>query len=166
MKGWGRYNGILSNQMKFCQQIFYLSNSLFTSERDRLQVLKSALWRVSFLGTVPKGLIKENGEIGDLRKNQNNPDHITVQISKNTEKCPGYRKILAVTHTRNCPVGWGSRIHRLLLWRGVRPPKRMSWLRYLTIWWGSSNAGALGNAEYHFIAITSRSTLVRIGSTW
>ena len=29
MKGWGRYNGILTDQMKFCQQTFYLSKSLF-----------------------------------------------------------------------------------------------------------------------------------------
>ena len=30
----------------------------------------------------------------------------------------------------------------------------------------NSNAGALGNAEYPFIAIASRSTLVQSGSTW
>ena len=35
----------------------------------------------------------------------------------------------------------------------------MSCLWHETIWWGgSSNAGALGNAEYSFIAITPRST--------
>ena len=27
--------------------------------------------------------------------------------------------------TNNCPVGWGCRIHRELLCRGVRPHKRM-----------------------------------------
>ena len=26
----------------------------------------------------------------------------------------------------SCPVGWGCRIHRLLLCRGVRPPQRVS----------------------------------------
>ena len=31
-------------------------------------------------------------------------------------------------------------------------------------WWGSSNAGALGNAEYPFIVITPRSTLAQGGS--
>ena len=31
---------------------------------------------------------------------------------------------------------------------------------------GSSNAGALGNAEYPFIAIAHRSTLIQSGSTW
>ena len=30
-----------------------------------------------------------------------------------------------------CPVGWGCRIHRLLLCRGVKPPQRVSW--YMTI---------------------------------
>ena len=33
-------------------------------------------------------------------------------------------------------------------------------------WWGSSDAGALGNADYPFIAIAPRSTLARSGSTW
>ena len=33
-------------------------------------------------------------------------------------------------------------------------------------WWGSSNAGGLGNAKYTLIAITSRSTLIRSCSTW
>ena len=33
-------------------------------------------------------------------------------------------------------------------------------------WWGSSNAGALWNAEYPFIAIAPRSTLARSDSTW
>ena len=28
---------------------------------------------------------------------------------------------------QHCPVGWGCRIHRLLLCRGVRPPLRVSW---------------------------------------
>ena len=59
-----------------------------------------------------------------------------------------------------CPVSWDCRIHRLLLCGGVRHPQRVSW------WWGSSNAGALGNAEYPFIAIALRSTLPRSGSTW
>ena len=35
------------------------------------------------------------------------------------------------------------------------------------IWWlGSSNGGALGNAEHPFIPIAPKSTLVRIGSNW
>ena len=33
-------------------------------------------------------------------------------------------------------------------------------------WWGSSVAGALGNAEHPFIAIAPKSTLTRRGSTW
>ena len=31
-------------------------------------------------------------------------------------------KSLSKTSINNCPVGWGCRIHRLLLCRGVRPP--------------------------------------------
>ena len=65
-------------------------------------------------------------------------------------------------------VGWGCRTHRLLLCRGVRtPPQQVSWIWHETIWWWrSSNAGALGNAEYPFVAIAPRSTLARRGSTW
>ena len=41
------------------------------------------------------------------------------------------------------------------------------WLLCNTIWWwGSSNAGALGNVEYPFIGIAPRSTLTQSGSTW
>ena len=47
------------------------------------------------------------------------------------------------------------------IWMSVQ----VIWLR--TIWWlPSSNAGALGNAEYPFIAIAPRSTLAQNGSTW
>ena len=34
------------------------------------------------------------------------------------------------------------------------------------LWWGSSDAGALGIAEYLIIAIALRPTLARAGSTW
>ena len=33
-------------------------------------------------------------------------------------------------------------------------------------WWGSSNAGALGNAEYPFIAFVLKSNLGRSDSSW
>ena len=66
-----------------------------------------------------------------------------------------------------CPVGWGCRMPRLFLCKGVRHPQRVSCIWYKTIWWwGSSNAGALGNVDYPFIAIVPRSTLTRNGSTW
>ena len=46
----------------------------------------------------------------------------------------------------------------------IEPYNRIS---TLTIrWWGFSNAEALGNVEYLFIAITPRSTLSLRGSTW
>ena len=58
------------------------------------------------------------------------------------------------------PVGRGCKIHRLHLRKRVRPhTKRVSWIWHETIWWwGSSNAGALGNAEYFFIGIAPWST--------
>ena len=66
-----------------------------------------------------------------------------------------------------CPAGWDCRIYRLHLCRGVRPPERVSWIWHITVWWwGSSDAGALGTAEYPFNAIAPGSTLARSGSTW
>ena len=51
--------------------------------------------------------------------------------------------------------------------RGTRFPQRVSWIWHLTVWWwGSCDGGALGNAEYSFIAIAPRSTLPRSSSTW
>ena len=45
-----------------------------------------------------------------------------------------------------------------------RPTSVLIW--HQTIWWwSSSNAGAFGNVEYHFIAITPRSTLALSGRT-
>ena len=63
-----------------------------------------------------------------------------------------------------CPIGWGCRIHRLHLCREVKlPPQKVSWIWHQTIWrWGSSNAGALRNAEHPFIAIAPRSILARM----
>ena len=67
----------------------------------------------------------------------------------------------------NCSIGWNCRIYQLHLYGRVRPSNRVSYIWHLTIWrWCSSNAGALGNAEYPFIAIASRSTMTRSGSTW
>ena len=69
----------------------------------------------------------------------------------------------------HCPVGWGSRIHRLHLCRGVRlsPPNECPGYDtkrsdgeapvMLEFW---------GNAENHFIAIAPWSTLARNGSTY
>ena len=53
--------------------------------------------------------------------------------------------------TVSCPVGLCCRILRLHLFRGVRLPQWVFSIWYQTIW--SSNAGALENAEYPFIAI-------------
>ena len=56
----------------------------------------------------------------------------------------------------------GCRICRLSLSREVR--LLSSTEDTILHWWWSSSPGALGNAEYPFIAITPRSFLIRIGS--
>ena len=49
---------------------------------------------------------------------------------------------------------------------GVRLPQWVFWIWHISIWWwGSSNAGALGNMYYTFIAIFPKSTLAQSGST-
>ena len=51
------------------------------------------------------------------------------------------------THAYICPVDWGCRIY--LLCRGVRLRSTSVLIWHWTIWWwGSSHAGALGNAVY------------------
>ena len=67
----------------------------------------------------------------------------------------------------NCPGGCGCRIHRHHLSRAESPPPQpVSKIWHYTIWWwGSSNAGVLGNAKY-FIAIAPSSTLAWSCNTW
>ena len=64
-------------------------------------------------------------------------------------------------YTRSYQTGLvcrGCRIHRLFFRRWVRVPQVVSRIWHKKIWWwGSINAGALENAEYHFI--TQRSNL-------
>ena len=48
---------------------------------------------------------------------------------------------------------------------GKTPPQQVSWIWHETSR-VSSNCGALGNAEYPFIAIAPRSTLAWSSSTW
>ena len=57
--------------------------------------------------------------------------------------------------------GWGCRIHWLHLSRGVRLLQQVYWIWHW--WWGSSNAGALRNVKYFFIAFTPR---LQSGSEW
>ena len=65
------------------------------------------------------------------------------------------------------PVGWVCRIRRLHLCRGANPCPMSLLIWCKTIWWwGSSNAGVLGNTKYPFIVIAPRSTLALSGSTW
>ena len=65
------------------------------------------------------------------------------------------------------PVGQGCKMYRLHLWSGVSLPQRVFWIWHKTIWWwGSSNAGALENADYPFVAIAPRFILARSGINW
>ena len=65
-----------------------------------------------------------------------------------------------------CPVGRGCKIHRLRLCTGVRSPTSDQDMTLNNLMGGPSNAGAIENAEYPFVAMTSRSTLARSGSTF
>ena len=77
------------------------------------------------------------------------------------------RLIYVNNQVTKSPAGWGCRIHWLLLCKRIDLHQCVSWIWHETIWWyGSNNAGALGNAEYSFIAIDPWSTLARSGSTW
>ena len=95
--------------------------------------INSVIWIVSSLPLSPVPL-----EIFQVLGNHSKPDnyncfHINFYV-------PGYF---------SCTDGWDYRMHRLHLCRGIRLLQRVSWIRHKTIWWwGSSNAGALGNAEY------------------
>ena len=46
----------------------------------------------------------------------------TARISISTLSVFDCLRLWGPLHNLNCPVGWGCRIHRLLLCRGVRPP--------------------------------------------
>ena len=83
-------------------------------------------------------------------------------------KQPSLRSYLYLNTRSVWSVSWSWRIHWLRLCKEVEPPTQWeSWIWHKTIWWwGSSNAGALGNVEHLFIAIAPRSTLARNGSTW
>ena len=61
-----------------------------------------------------------------------------------------------------CEVGWDSRIHRLHLWKGVKPCSECPGFETKQPWWGSSNAGAWGNVEYPFTSIAPKFFLARL----
>ena len=80
-----------------------------------------------------------------------------------SRKIYNYSKYKAGAHCIHGPVDWGCRIHWLHLCRWVRLPKKCP--GYDTKL-SDGDAGALGNVEYPFIAITPRSTLAWSDSTW
>ena len=58
------------------------------------------------------------------------------------------------------PSYWGGEIHKLHLYRWVRPSKqRVSCIRHLAVWWAGFSPGSLRNA------IAPRPTLTRSGSS-
>ena len=61
-------------------------------------------------------------ELGKKRMSEYHLNCCIVENGKNMEKGLGDLRRLGVTQTPVCPVGWGCRIYRLLLCRGVRPP--------------------------------------------
>ena len=69
---------------------------------------------------------------------------------------------------RLSPASWDCRLHRQHLCRMLRaaisPLTGILVWHEIIWWWGSSNAGAVGNAEYPFIAIAPRFTLTQRGS--
>ena len=74
-----------------------------------------------------------------------------------------------LSNTNNCPVGWGCRIHWLHLCRCMNPHPTNECTGYDT----KQSDGEvpvmpelLGNAEYPFIAISPRYTLVQSSNTW
>ena len=80
-------------------------------------------------------------------------------------KCVSLFTFSSGIYTETCPVGWGCRMHWLLL-KCKSPPQWVPKIWHKTIWsWCPSNAGALGNAEYLFIAVAPWYTLSRSSST-
>ena len=66
-------------------------------------------------------------------------------------------------------AGWSYRIHGLLICRGVRHPPNECPVydsKQSDGEVGSSDAGALGNTEHPFMAISPRSTQARNRTTW
>ena len=90
-------------------------------------------------------------------------EYVILNIYLITIRWPFLMKSRIKIHKKDCPVGWGCRIHRLLLFRGVRPPNECPGYDTKQSF---SKTGALGKAEYPFIAIAPRSTQARSGSTW
>ena len=71
------------------------------------------------------------------------------------------------TFIKPCPVTWVYRMHRLYGCKRVRPPNECPvYYTEQSHGEGSSNAGALGNAEHPFTSIAPRSTLGQISSAW
>ena len=63
------------------------------------------------------------------------------------------------------PVSWGVEYTDCISVEGQDFPDE--WIWYLTIWWWNfSNAWALGNVDYPYIASVPRSTLTCSGRTW
>ena len=54
---------------------------------------------IGALETIPKGLVKRAGRLGNERTSGDHPDCSIIKIGQNTEKSPGVLRRLAVTQT-------------------------------------------------------------------
>ena len=54
---------------------------------------------IDAFGTIPKGLIKTTGRVGNRMIFQDHPKYNIVEIDQNTENCPGDLRRLAITQT-------------------------------------------------------------------
>ena len=126
----------------------FSGKSIFRKNNTNLNIINSSLFNINI-----------------------NIQYVTLSISKshNLVLLHGTKKSYCYGHMKYkfipLKVNWSCIIHWLCLCRGERLPQWEFWIWHLTVWWlGSSNAGALGNAEYLLIAIAPRFTLAQSGS--
>ena len=51
------------------------------------------------LGTIPQGVVKGPGRLGNKRINEDHPDYRIIMIGQNTDKSPGDSRRLVVLQT-------------------------------------------------------------------
>ena len=71
---------------------------------------------------------KLSGDFSKEVKQQHQSKLYWRQIFPHKESLVFFKNIILIYKNTFCPVGWGCRIHRLLLCRGVRTSQRLSWI--------------------------------------
>ena len=142
---------------------------------------------IDVLGTVTKGLVQGLEDFENRGRVETIQTTDIIKIGQNAEKSPRDLKRLVVTETHGKPspntgVKNSSRNKMIkcyfflirfffFVFKGMSSylvcPVGcfLLWQKIIRVR-GSSNAGALGNAENPFIAIAPKFTLVRGGNTW